>query len=427
MSILKVIHLNTYAGNGGAGRACLRLNKALIDQGIDSQIWVNFSFEENNQVSNFSTSFFRKWITAAGIILEGLISKVFTKRLRIPFSIPIWGRDVSNHAALKQADIIHIHWINHAFLRPRDLAKLARLDKPIVWTFHDVNACTGGCHYTLSCTHYQQECGNCPVLKWSNDQDWSRWTWQTKYQAYQHLNFQIIAPSKWMADFVRSSKLLSSRMVQVIPNTLDMTIFKPTSKEEAKKSLGITPNQFVLISGSMPSRQDLYKGASYLLEAIPIFVKQFAINPEQIELLIFGNRDQKSVPDFGIKTTFLGTISDDMQLALCYSAADVFLIPSIEDNLPNTVMESLACGTPVVAFTTGGIPDMVLHQQNGYLAAYKSSNSFAAGINWIYQHPQREKLNIDARRTVEDLFSEALIAKKHKLFYQQVLDQHVSA
>jgi glycosyltransferase involved in cell wall biosynthesis len=216
-------------------------------------------------------------------------------------------------------------------------------------------------------------------------------------------------------------------MVQVIPNTLDMTIFKPTSKEEAKKSLGITPNQFVLISGSMPSRQDLYKGASYLLEAIPIFVKQFAINPEQIELLIFGNRDQKSVPDFGIKTTFLGTISDDMQLALCYSAADVFLIPSIEDNLPNTVMESLACGTPVVAFTTGGIPDMVLHQQNGYLAAYKSSNSFAAGINWIYQHPQREQLNIDARRTVEDLFSEALIAKKHKLFYQQVLDQHVSA
>ncbi len=421
---MKVIHINTYAGNGGAGRACLRLNKALTDQGIDSHMWVNFSFKENKQVSNFSTRFFRKWITAAGIILEGLVSKYFTQALRIPFSIPIWGRDISNHPILKQADIIHIHWINHAFLRPRDLSKLAKLNKPIVWTFHDCNACTGGCHYTMSCTHYQHECGNCPVLKTSHAQDWSHRIWQAKYRAYQELPFQIVTPSKWMADFVKSSKLLSSRDVQVIPNTLDTSIFKPSAKQDARKSLGIAPDKFILMSGSMPSRQDLYKGASYLLEAIPLFVKHHVVDLAQIELLIFGNRAEESGSVFGVKTTFLGTISDDTKLALCYSAADVFLVPSVEDNLPNTVMESLACGTPVVAFTTGGIPDMVTHQYNGYLAQYKSSIDLAEGINWIYKHPEKELLHQQARKTVEDHFSEEIIAQKHIKLYQRLLHEY---
>lgn len=421
---MKVIHINTYAGNGGAARACLRLNKALTDQGIDSQMWVNFSFEENHQVSYFYTGFFQKWITAAGIVLEGLVSKYFTKALRIPFSIPIWGRDISDHAILKQANIIHIHWINHAFLRPRDLVKLAKLNKCIVWTFHDCNAFTGGCHVRYTCEHYQQECGNCPVLQKSHPQDWSRKIWMAKNHAYLHLGFHIVAPSKWMADAVKKSKLLFSRDVNIIPNTLCLTTFKPSVKQDARKSLGIAVDKFILMSGFMPSRKDLHKGTQYLVEAIQLFIEQYAVNSEQIELLIFGNRDEKNTSIFGVKTTFLGTISNDVQLALCYSAADVFLVPSIEDNLPNTVMESLACGTPVVAFTTGGIPDMVTHQQNGYLAQYKSSTDLAEGINWIYRHPQKELLHQQARKTVEDHFSEKIIAQKHIELYQRLLQEN---
>lgn len=424
MVVLKVVHLNTYAGNGGAGRACLRLNKALIDQGIDSQVWVNFSFEENNQVSNFSAGFFRKWITAVGIVLEGLVSKYFTRSLRIPFSIPVWGKDISNHPILKEADIIHIHWINHAFLRPRDLSKLAKLNKPITWTFHDCNACTGGCHCTMSCKNYQQKCGNCPVLKTSHAHDWSNRIWHAKYQAYKKLPFHIITPSKWMADFVRSSSLLSSRAIQVIPNTLDTSVFKPTAKHDARKSLGIAPDKFILMSGSMPSKQDLHKGVPYLIDAIPLFIKRHGVDADQVELLVFGNRDKKDSPVFGIKTTFLGVISDDVQLALCYSAADVFLAPSLEDNLPNTVMESLACGTPVVAFTAGGIPEMVTHQHNGYLAQYKSSTDLAAGINWVHKHPQKELLHQQARKTVEDHFSEKIIAHTHIELYQRLLHEY---
>src|SRR5206468_12248001 len=121
---------------------------------------------------------------------------------------------------------------------------------------------------------------------------------------------------------------------------------------------------------------------------------------DQDELVVFGNRDDKNVPDFPFKASFLGRISNDEQLALNYAAADAFLIPSLEDNLPYTVMESLSCGTPVIAFTTGGIPDMVHHEYNGYLAKYRSSESFADGMEWIFKHPEKEKLQQQARQTV---------------------------
>jgi glycosyltransferase involved in cell wall biosynthesis len=145
------------------------------------------------------------------------------------------------------------------------------------------------------------------------------------------------------------------------------------------------------------------------------------VDKENIELIIFGNKDEKNIPDFPIKTTFLGTISDDTKLAQCYSAADAFLTTSLEDNLPNTVMESLSCGTPVIAFTTGGIPNMVTHQHNGYLAKYKSSQDFADGISWIYHHPEKERLRITSRNTVIEKFSESVVAQKHLTLYQNLI------
>src|SRR5579863_2932011 len=163
----------------------------------------------------------------------------------------------------------------------------------------------------------------------------------------------------------------------------------------------------------MPSRKDLHKGTDYLLVALELLKARLDTKAENIELVVFGNRNTENMPEFPFKTNFLGTISDDEWLALCYSAADAFLIPSLEDNLPNTVMESLACGTPVIAFTTGGIPDMVKHEQNGYLAEYRSSESFADSMEWIINHPDRERLQQQARQTVMDNFSEEVISRKH--------------
>jgi glycosyltransferase involved in cell wall biosynthesis len=424
--IVRIIHLNTYAGNGGAGRACARLNKALKAEGLDSELAVNFLFRDNPEFVNLSRGFFNKWLTAFGIILERYYSKLITKPIAIPFSFPLRGRNVSKLKLLQSADIIHLHWINHAFLRPADLEKLSVLNKPIVWTFHDSNAFTGGCHVRYECDHFLKECGNCPVLKNSGPDDHSHKIWLKKKNAYSGLNFTVIAPGRWMADSVRMSSLLRSAKVVNIPNTLDTQVFKPTDKASARQILGLSSEKFIMMSGFMPSRMDLHKGTSYLLDAIELFAANYDLDPDQMELVIFGNRDEKNVPDFPIRTTFLGTISDDEKLALCYSAADVFLAPSLEDNLPNTVMESLACGTPVVAFRTGGIPDMVQHQQNGYLAEFRSSADLARGIAWVYS-ANRQVLSLNSRRTIEDSFSEHIIARRHIDLYESLLKNHVPA
>lgn len=424
--IVRIIHLNTYAGNGGAGRACMRLNKALNAEGIDSKVAVNFLFKDGPDVQNLSKGFFSNWFSAAGIIIERFYSKLFTKAVPIPFSFPVWGKDISGRKLLRSADIIHLHWINHAFLRPEDIAKLSALNKPIVWTFHDSNAFTGGCHVRYDCDHFMNECGDCPVLKNPGPADRSHNIWLRKDRAYKQLKFSIVSPSQWMAESIARSKLLGMAEIVMIPNTLDTNLFKPIVKSEAREQLGLSTDKFILMSGFMPSRKDLHKGTPYLIEAIEIFIKEYQILPDQVELIIFGNRDDKKVPDFPVRTTFMGTISDDETLALYYSSADVFLAPSLEDNLPNTVMESLACGTPVAAFATGGIPDMVKHKHNGYLAEYRSSADLAEGIAWIYNYPNKLELNVNARKTIEDHFSEHIIAREHIKLYQSLLSKHVS-
>jgi len=419
---VKVAHLNAYDGNGGAGRACLRLNEALKDQGVDSEVLVNYKFGNNPIIHSLNEGLLLKAFTAFGILFERYVSSFFSRKVKIPFSVPVWGKSLVDNRVLKQVDIIHLHWVNHAFLRPADLAKLRRLNKPIVWTFHDSNAFTGGCHVRYSCDHFEKECGNCPLLKTSKPDDLSHRIWKAKDKAYKEISFSIIAPSGWMARSVSRSKLLAQAATYVVPNTLNTTTFKPHNKLWAKQQSGLASEKFIMLSGFMPSRKDLHKGTPYLLEALRILADNKAIDFGQLELVVFGNRDEKNVPEFPVKTTFLGTVSDDEKLAIFYSAADVFLTPSLEDNLPNTVMESLACGTPVVAFTTGGIPDMVIHKGNGYLAQYKSAQDFAEGINWVLTNPARENLNKAARQTVEEKFSEKVIAARHIEIYRDLLE-----
>ncbi|MBS1523477.1 MAG: glycosyltransferase [Bacteroidetes bacterium] len=418
--MLKVVHLNTYDGNGGAGRACIRLNRALLSQNIDSKIIVHYKFGKNPQIGDFNTNLIQKAWTAATILLERAWAKRYLKAVKTPFSFTWFGRSVIHHPDVKNADIIHLHWINHGFLNPRHVAEIAKLNKPVVWTFHDSNAFTGGCHVRYTCDHFERECGDCPLLKNASPDDYSHRIWKQKNEAYQKLGFDVIAPSSWMKSSILRSSLLKDKSINQIPNTLETDIFKPQDKTEAKREAGLPEDKFILLSGFMPSRKDMHKGTSYLLESLELLKTRLGEKADQVELVVFGNRDDKNLPDFPFKTRFLGKINNDGQLATCYAAADAFLIPSLEDNLPYTVMESLSCGTPVIAFTTGGIPDMVTHEKNGYLATYRSSESFADGMEWMINHPDREQLNQNARQTVMDKFSEQIIAQKHIDLYKQL-------
>lgn len=419
---MKVVHLNTYEGNGGAGRACLRLNAALNAIGIASSVMVYFQFKESKATGTFSKGPIQRARAVVNILAERYLSKAAAKALKTPFSLGWFGTSVVDHPEVQAADIIHLHWINHGFLSPKFLAELDELEKPIVWTFHDSNAFTGGCHVRYSCENYHKECGNCPLLKISGKNDLSHQTWLRKKKAYNELNCHIVAPSNWMANSVKLSSLMGFRAVTVIPNTIETEVFKPYVKAEAKKVLRIDPDKFVLMSGFMPSKDDKHKGTSYLIEALNDLATRPGIDKDKIELIIFGNKENVEMPEFPFKTTLLGTISNDEHLAKCYSAADVFITPSLEDNLPNTVMESLSCATPVVAFTTGGIPDMVKHLQNGYLAEYESAEDLATGIEWLYHDENAADIQMEARKTILNFFSEPVISEKHFELYQSLLD-----
>ncbi|MCJ8210717.1 glycosyltransferase [Mucilaginibacter sp. RS28] len=420
--MLKVVHLNTYDGNGGAGKACIRLNQALLNENIDSKVIVHYKFGKNPAILTFNDSVVKKGYTAATIILERILAKRFLKpNKRTPFSFTWFGRSVIHHPDVQNADIIHLHWVNHSFLNPAHLAELAKLNKPIVWTFHDSNAFTGGCHVRYTCDHYQHQCGYCPLLKHPDEHDQSNKIWHQKKQAYDGLNFSIIAPSSWMLSSVLMSSLMKDKAIKQVPNTLNTSVFTPLKQAEARAALNIPADKFIFLSGFMPSRKDLHKGTEYLMESLNMLKERRGVKADDIELVIFGNRTNDPLPVFPFKTTFLGTIGNEEKLAQCYAAADAFLIPSLEDNLPYTVMESLACGTPVIAFTTGGIPDMVQHKHNGYLATYRSSESFTKGMEWVLDYSDKEQLRQQARQTVMDNFSEQVIAQKHIKLYQQAL------
>ena len=419
--MLKIVHLNTYDGNGGAGRACVRLNRALLANGTDSKIVVHYKFGTDPQIKSFNSTLAQKAYTAGTIVAERILAKRYLKPLRTPFSFTWFGRSVIHHPDVKNADIIHLHWVNHSFLNPKHLAEIAKLNKPVVWTFHDSNAFTGGCHVRYECDHFEKECGDCPLLKHAGPDDISHQAWLQKNGAYGVLDFTVIAPGSWMLASLKRAGLMKGKDALRIPNTLETNIFKPSDKISAKRLAGLPEDKFIFLSGFMPSRKDLHKGTSYLLESMALLKQRAGINVNQIELVVFGNRNTEDVPDFPFKTSFLGTINDDEMLAACYAAADAFLTTSVEDNLPYTVMEALACGTPVIAFTTGGIPDMVQHEYNGYLATYRSSESFTDGMEWIIKHPNREKLQQQARQSVLDNFSENIIAGKHIQLYNKLL------
>ncbi|MFC5283761.1 glycosyltransferase family 4 protein [Pedobacter alpinus] len=420
---MKVIHLNTYDGNGGAGRASYRLNTALKQAGIDSQLYTFIKLGKREDIQALYPSLIGKFLATINILAERYLPRFYEKDLKVPFSLSFFGKDIHQHPALQSADIIHLHWINHGFLNPSALAKLSLLNKPIIWTMHDSNTFTGGCHVRFDCQNYKTSCGFCPLLKDAESDDISHKIWEKKNNAYQTLKPSFISPSNWLANAAKNSGLLKNRFIKTIPNTLETNIFKPIDKKIAREKLNLKVDGFILLTGFMPSKKDAHKGTSYLIEAIDLWIAKHPNLKDKVTLIVFGNRNSQSPPPFKIPVQFLGTINNDELLAQAYASADAFLTTSLDDNLPNTVMESLACGTPVISFTTGGIPDMVEHKINGYLAKYKDAEDFMKGLEWIYNHHNRSELNKNARDKVMREFAEDIISKKHIELYKQLLER----
>ncbi|MBC7408548.1 MAG: glycosyltransferase family 4 protein, partial [Arcicella sp.] len=343
---------------------------------------------------------------------------------RFIFSQAKIGIDISNHPLIQKSDIIHLHWINFGFLSLNSLEKLFIIHKPIVWTLHDMWVFTGGCHYSRECTNYERNCGNCvQFLKDPAENDLSHQVWERKKEIFSKANVTIVTCSEWLAQKARESSLLKDKTIVSIPNPIDTDVFRSIEKSIARGNFKLSPDKKYILFGAVKI-SDARKGFAYFAEAISIINQQLIINnidSDNIEVLIFGQAQAADFEGLPFKVNILGKLSDLETIATAYSVASVFVSPSIEDNLPNTIMESMACGTPVVGFDVGGIPEMIDHEKSGYLAKYKSSEDLAKGIYWILFNADYQLLANNSRQKVLDNYSEKVVAEKYKKVYQSLI------
>ena len=425
---MKVTLLSTYHLNGGAGIAATRLHRALLKSGVSSSLLTaQVTKPEPGVIGLADTYLGRKWTSARfGLDRLSFVRYEKDKSVRFHFSPAIIGANLSEHPAIQQADVLHIHWTNFGFLSLSGLEKLVQLGKPIVWTLHDQWAFTGGCHYTRGCTRFLTQCGQCPYLRKPGPNDLSARVFARKAAILTpETNLHIVAPSKWMADEAGSSQLLEWFPVSTIANTLDQTVFRPIDKQAALNRFGLTDTDRPrLLFGSF-NTTDPRKGFQYFADALTLLHQQqptatadrAAANRLNPEILVFGKGQTDAMAALPYPIRQLGVLTTDDDLVAAYNLADALVVPSLEDNLPNTVVESLSCGTPVVAFRTGGIPEMISQFKNGYLADVGSVPKLANGLAFILNHPTPTDLRQNARQFAQKHFSEAVVAQKHVDLY----------
>ncbi len=413
---MKVLLLNTHDINGGAARAAYRLHQGLQNIGVDSQMLVQSRLSNDSTITGPKTRL-KESIAHNRIAIDALPLKFYGNRDKSTFSLQWLPEKTTLDIAKVNPDLINLHWINEAFLQVENLAKL---DKPLVWTLHDMWAFTGGCHYTQGCNKYEDFCGSCPQLSSTRNWDLSRWVWHRKSQSWSKINFTIVALSSWLAKCARSSNLFQNQRIELIPNGIDTQKYKPTSRDVARKLLNLPLDKKLILFGSLHATSDKRKGF-YLLQPALQQLSQSRWN-DKLELAIFGSSKPSNPPELGFPTHYLGQFNDDLSLALVYCAADVFVLPSAEDNLPNTVMEALACGIPCVAFNIGGMPDLIEHQQNGYLAQPYHIEDLAQGIAWILENQERyQKISHRAREKVEHEFTLAIQARRYSALFEDII------
>jgi len=413
-----ILHLSTFHLEGGAGVAATRLHRALLRSGEDSWMLVPEVKYPENGVHSLADNKWKSKKVFARFVSERLhfYPHEKNKSVRFAFSPAAAGADISNHPLVKKADVIHLHWINFGFLSMDSLEKLFALGKPIVWTMHDMWTFTGGCHYSRGCDRYLTHCQFCPYLAKPDQYDISFAQFEKKAAIYKTAKMALVSPSNWLDTLAKKAYLTKNIQSLSIPNCLDTNIFKPKNKKETRKELNL-PIEKTLILFAGANTQDPRKGFEYFQEAMKIS----SISAENTEVLIFGKSGSGSFDSFPVPVHYLGKISETEKMVHVYNAADLIIVPSLEDNLPNTIMEAMACGTPAVGFATGGIPEMIDHQSNGFVAALKSAESLAAGMEWALENNTDGKLSANARQKVEEFYSEKVVTAQYSSLYKSLL------
>lgn len=408
--------LNTFDNQGGAAIATYRLHRGLRSIGIDSRLLVQCKNTDDYSVLGPSGKMERV-LDALRPGLDMVVNRRYRNRQRAIFSAAWLPEHLADRVAEVQPDIVHLFWVNAGFLRIETLKEFRR---PIVWTLHDMWPFTGGCHYDEECGKFRLSCGNCPVLRSARERDLSRRIWERKRSSWKGVPITVVATSRWLADMARSSSLFEGQRIEVIPNGLDTEIYKPIDKATARDAYNLPQDKRLILFSAFGATSDKRKGGQLLMKALEKLSQEGWAG--EAELVIVGASMPENPADMGMKVHYMGRMHDEISQVLLYSAADVMVAPSMQENLSNAVMESLACGTPVVAFNIGGMPDMIDHQCNGYLAAPFETGDLAAGIAWVLENQGRlSALAQCARQTVEERYAVEMVAHRYSQLYQALL------
>lgn len=409
---MKPLILTTSDLEGGAARATYRLHQGFQTIGTASQMLVRAKFSDEKSVLAE-----RSMLTKLGPSMNDLSMRRYPHRKKKLFSSQ-WFPDVIARRVIQiNPDVINLHWVCNGFLR---IETLGQLKKPLFWTLQDMWAFTGGCHYNEGCSGYTKSCGHCPQLKSDRARDLSRQVWQRKLKAWKHLNLTVITPSSWMADCARASSLFRDHRIEVIPFGLDTERYQPIERTLARDVLKLPQDKQLVLFGALAATADPRKGYHLLVSALKK-LSQMGWQ-DKIELAVFGASEPEHPIDLGFKAHYLGSFQDDLSLAIVYSAADVMVVPSLQESFGQTASEALSCGTPVVAFNATGLKDIVDHQINGYLAKPYEFEDLANGVAWVLEDEKRHMgLRDRARQKAVTAFPLELQAKEYLSLFAEVL------
>lgn len=415
---MRVLIVNTAERTGGAAIAANRLLHALNHNGVEARMLVRDRKTDASEVVNIPQS----WRLKAKFVWErGVIwlANGLSKKGIFQVDIANTGTDITRMPEFQQADVIHLHWVNQGFLSLGNLERILASGKPVVVTLHDQWYFTGICHYSSDCGKYRTQCQHCPMLK-GQRMDLAQRVFDRKRAMYEGRNLTFVGCSRWMADMARQSRLTQGHTVTNIPNAIDTDVFMPMDKAAARQRHHLPVDKKLILFGAQRIT-DERKGFRFLTEACEHIAMHHPTLPKQLGVVVLGGDAQSVKEALPLPVYTVNYLSNEKEIAELYNAADLFVTPSLQDNLPNTIVEAMACGTPCVGFNVGGIPEMIHHQQDGYVADYCDSLDFAQGIAWCLNEQRHAALGAAARATALATYGETAVAQRYQAIYQQAL------
>lgn len=416
---MNILLLSTSDTAGGAAIAARRLLFALNSAGHQAQMLVRDKAFPSPRISALPPSPLHR-VRFVAERAEVFLNNRCSRQNLFAIDPATQGFDVTRLSLFQRADVVHLHWTSQAMLSLRTLERIVRSGKRIVWTMHDMWPLTGVCHQAGACTRWQQACGHCPLLHGGSSRcDLSSVTFQRKQRAYAAGRIAFVGCSDWLADLARTAPLLQGQRVESIPNPIDTDFFAPAEAQAARRALGL-PLEGRIVLFVAYKATDPYKGIDFLREAMKRIAAAHPHLAAQLCLVVVGKESETLPSTFPVDTRAVPLVTDPERMRTLYRAADVLAMPTLRDNLPNTIVEAQASGVPCVGFRVGGLPQMVTEGSTGHLVAPRDSEALADKLLHVLFASKREALTEACRHSALTTYSEAVVARRYTELYESL-------